>query len=58
MFFLISGTYIMFYVQWFTGLRFEIIRQNGTVAELVRAHLDDNVVCGSDDMAVYKIVWS
>lgn len=53
----INCSYIMFYVQWFAGLRFEINGQNGTVTELTRAHLDDNVVCGTDDMAVYKITW-
>jgi hypothetical protein len=53
----INCTYIMFYVQWFAGLRFGISRQNGTITELTRAHLDDNVVCGTDDMAVYRITW-
>jgi hypothetical protein len=50
-------TYIMYYVEWFQGLRFTIIAQGGFITELYRAHLDDNVVCGTDNMAVYQITW-
>ncbi|MBN2228340.1 MAG: hypothetical protein JW779_02030 [Candidatus Thorarchaeota archaeon] len=51
-------TYIVFYVEWFGGLRWAIGSRGGTVIEVFRAHLVDNVVCGSDNMAVYQIGWS
>jgi arabinofuranosyltransferase len=50
-------TYIMYYVEWFWGLRGAIIGQGAEVGELYRVHIDDNVVCGTDNMAVYHITW-
>jgi hypothetical protein len=50
-------TYIMYYVEWFQGLRYAIYGRDGSVTELYRAHLVDNVVCGTDNMAVYRITW-
>jgi arabinofuranosyltransferase len=50
-------TYIMYYVEWFWGLRGAIMGQGGEAAELYRVHIDDNVVCGTDNMAVYYITW-
>jgi arabinofuranosyltransferase len=50
-------TYIMYYVEWFQWLRFAIMNKGGLATELYRAHLDDNVVCGTDNMAVYSITW-
>jgi arabinofuranosyltransferase len=50
-------TYIMYYVEWFWGLRGAIIGKGAEVVELYRVHIDDNVVCGTDNMAVYHITW-
>ena len=50
-------TYIMYYVEWFQWLRNTIIARGGSATELYRVHLDDNVVCGTDNMAVYYITW-
>ncbi|MDH4212717.1 MAG: hypothetical protein OEV85_02250 [Candidatus Thorarchaeota archaeon] len=50
-------TYIMYYVEWFQWLRNAIMANGGSTTELYRAHLDDNVVCGTDNMAVYRIIW-
>lgn len=51
-------TYIMYYVEWFWRLRAAILANGGHVSELYRAHLEDNVVCGTDNMAVFKITWT
>ncbi|TXT54370.1 MAG: conserved membrane protein of unknown function [Candidatus Thorarchaeota archaeon] len=51
-------TYIMFYKQWFTAFHYNILAQGGSITILAEAHLDDNVVCGTDDMAVYGIEWN
>ncbi len=51
-------TYIMFYVEWFTYLRQIIYAYGGSVTILYSVHLDDNVVCGTDNMAVYQVIWS
>jgi hypothetical protein len=50
-------TYIMYYVEWFWGLRNAIMVKGGAVTEIYRAHIVDNVVCGTDNMAVYHITW-
>jgi arabinofuranosyltransferase len=50
-------TYIMYYVEWLLYLRICIISKGALVTELYRVHLDDNIVCGTDNMAVYHIVW-
>ncbi len=54
----VNCTYIMYYVEWFPGFRSTIMGKGGHVVELYRAHLDDNVVCGTDNMAVYQVTWS
>ena len=54
----IGCNYIMYYVQWFDYFRIPLYYQGATVQELYRAHLSDNVVCGSNDMAIYRIYWS
>ncbi len=51
-------TYIMFYVQWFYWIRYGITSLDGSITELYRVHLDDNVVCGTDDMAIFQIHWA
>ena len=53
----INCTYIMFYVEWFVYLRSCIYATNGSVKTLYSVHIDDNVVCGTDNMAVYQIYW-
>jgi len=50
-------TYIMYYVEWFVYLGNTIRAVGGSYTELYRAHLDDNVVCGTNNMAVYQITW-
>ncbi len=50
-------TYIMYYVEWFIYLGATIHAVGGAYTELYRAHLDDNVVCGTNNMAVYQITW-
>jgi hypothetical protein len=50
-------TYVIYYVEWFPGLRNAIIGKGGAVVELYRVHIDDNVVCGTDNMAVYHVIW-
>ncbi|MHA2359385.1 MAG: hypothetical protein ACXAB5_03870, partial [Candidatus Thorarchaeota archaeon] len=50
-------TYVMFYVEWFVYLRSGISSEGGTVTELYRVHLDDPVVVGTPNMAVYSIDW-
>ena len=50
-------SYIMYYVEWFVYLGNTIQAVGGSYTELYRVHLDDNVVCGTDNMAVYQITW-
>ncbi|MFW9793463.1 MAG: hypothetical protein ACFFEE_04100 [Candidatus Thorarchaeota archaeon] len=50
-------TYIMFYEEWFLYLRIAIVNEGGTVTELYSVHLDDPVVVGTPNMAVYQIDW-
>lgn len=50
-------TYIMYYVEWFPYFRHAIYSEGGIVTELYRVHLDDPVVVGSPNMAVYQIEW-
>jgi hypothetical protein len=54
----VNCTYIMFYVEWFNYIRWSIIGNGGSITTLFQVHLDDNVVCGTDNMAVYEVVWS
>ena len=50
-------TYVMFYVEWFLGIRIAIGAQGGSVTELYRVTLLDPVVVGTPNMAVYEIEW-
>ncbi|MGY5871911.1 MAG: hypothetical protein RTV72_06690 [Candidatus Thorarchaeota archaeon] len=54
----ISCTYIAYYVQWFQYMDYQIRREGGVITELFRVHISDNVVCGADDMAIYRIDWT
>ncbi|UCE11218.1 MAG: glycosyltransferase family 39 protein [Candidatus Thorarchaeota archaeon] len=54
----INCTYVMFYVEWFNYIRSGIVYHGGDTSILFQVHLDDNVVCGTDNMAVYEIAWS
>ena len=53
----IGCDYIMYYVQWFGYFRYPLQLSGATVREVYRVHLTDNVVCGADDMAIYRIYW-
>ena len=54
----IGCRYVLYYVQWKWYVEFGVIQAGGNMTELFRAHLDDNIVCGADDMAVYEIDWN
>ena len=49
--------YIMFYVEWMVGYTWALRNVGAATIELERAHLDDNVVCGTDNMSIYEIDW-
>ncbi|MBD3404703.1 MAG: hypothetical protein GF411_01050 [Candidatus Lokiarchaeota archaeon] len=51
-------TYIMFYQEWFMNFYYLIQTNGGDVSIVTRVHIDDNVVCGTDNMAVYRIAWN
>jgi hypothetical protein len=54
----IGCRYIMFYEEWFQigyARALASIDANWTI--LYSTHLDDNVVCGTDNMAIYRIDW-
>jgi hypothetical protein len=55
----IGCNYIMFYVEWFTGYTWALRGVGARAVELTRAHFEEgeNVVCGSDNMAIYEIIW-
>jgi hypothetical protein len=53
----IGCNYMMFYVEWMVGYIRALRGVGAAPIELTRAHLDDNVVCGTDNMAIYEIVW-
>ncbi|MFW9893064.1 MAG: hypothetical protein ACFFFO_12715 [Candidatus Thorarchaeota archaeon] len=53
----VNCTYIMYYVEWFPYFRHAITNVGGAVTELYTVHLDDPVVVGTPNMAVYHIQW-
>ncbi|MHA2212616.1 MAG: hypothetical protein ACW992_05600, partial [Candidatus Thorarchaeota archaeon] len=54
----VNCTYVMYYVEWFNYIRGSIVGNGGSISTLFQVHLDDNVVCGTDNMAVYEVVWN
>jgi hypothetical protein len=49
--------YIMFYEEWFVYLWWEINNVGGTATRIISIHIELNVVCGTSNMAVYRVIW-
>ena len=54
----IDCDYVMYYVEWFPGLGSAMESRGAEFELLIQAHLDDNVVCGSNNMAVWRVTWT
>ncbi|TFG28836.1 hypothetical protein EU528_10615 [Candidatus Thorarchaeota archaeon] len=54
----VNCRYVLYYVQWIRYVEYGVNLEGGNIIELFRVHLDDNIVCGTDDMAVYEIDWN
>jgi hypothetical protein len=54
----LNCSFIMFYVEWFPWLRGSMESLGAEITHLLTVTIEENVVCGTSNMAIWRVTWT